>query len=121
MIMCKYIKDIFFPFNIFGKKKQCVTFDPYHEGNGTFPQYIEWTGERIDVSWLDIIVDRATRKTTRTPKRFTFTDADEREDGVMIDYENSVRYLRNTEDGVHINCTNVTFLMVNGTILIDEE
>lgn len=121
--MCKRIKDILWPFNIFGKK---IVSIPYKLPDGdTINVQVVWEGERLQMCYTHIVVDRTSRKITKTPvKRIAVL-------GVEID-ENIVRgnigryhYAVGANDGdapehnvIYFKCTNVTSLIVNGEQII---
>lgn len=114
MIMCKYIKDIFFPFNIFGKKKQCVSFDIPND-HSTVTLNIEWTGERLQVAWTRSM--RQGGRIEHEPKRQTYTNGHVTEETIEI--KRTVHPQVGVSDNrIYFNCTNVTYLSVNGMDLI---
>lgn len=113
---CKKLKQILFPLNIFGKNKQCIAYDvPNDYSNISLD--IFWIGERLGVSWTRFV--RHGGRFTYEQKREMFENAVE-EDEQIIDIRRTVNpQVGVWENKIYFNCTNVTYLKVNGEILIN--
>ena len=120
--MCLKVKDILFPFNIFGKKKQCVHFDATNVPDEGSPRRwhktinIVWSGERMALSYTEFIGSE-TRTENKSIKNI-YTDGDMSAITIQLPkYDGLVkRYV--IDWMLFFNCTNVTYLEVNGERLI---
>ena len=113
--MCKWIKDILFPTNVLGKKKDSfgikIDNPPYTSRDFN----ITWTGERLEVAYTKQI--RQGRKYFKEPVRLLFKDGNESEESFIVG-QRLIYQGREWTDNVYFNCTNVTKLIVNGEQLI---
>lgn len=108
--MCKFIKDILFPLNIFGKKKRSIVID-LPDGYNTVTLNINWEGDRLDVRYTRVWWPGA------RPEGFeqTLIDGDAADiEVIRVNTEHD----RITCDKVYLECTNVEYLYVNGEKLI---
>ena len=111
---CKKIKDILHPFNIFGKDKRNFVIDIPNE-DGLFYLNIEWTGDRLQVVWTKsyrnggIIEHRSERK--------TYENGTITEETIEI-RQSTIPYVKVSNHKIYLDCTNVTYLSVNGEDLI---
>ena len=100
---CKKIKQILFPLNIFGKDKRCVTYT-LPENTFMYDCTIEVTG--------DYMVLNANIKGSNVKVNFNHP--------VSTTYDlfigGNTDYVRNHI--LYFNCTNITYLSVNGERLI---
>ena len=113
--MCKWIKDILFPTNVLGNKKNSIRIDLPDLQIGENLVGIDWIGDRIDVTWTYRITDMQQRHVTYEQHHETFYDADQREDVItLIEVYNAHVIQRVSDACIYINCTNVTQLLVNG-------
>ena len=111
---CKKIKDILFPLNVLGKKKQCVNYQLTDPLPNTIP--VEWIGERLRITFTYY-----KRIYHPMPKKVTIPEIVDLENGDGS--EEIIGVHRNgfaiADDWtIHFNCTNVTSLIVNGETLI---
>lgn len=113
--MCKFIKDILFPLNLFGKKRVCVAYTiPDGVTIEDYTLNVVWSGERMEVTYTQIAVVPPPAKTL--PRREMHTNGDSEE--FTIYARHRPERIRLAEDTVYFNCTNVTKLIVNGEQLI---
>ena len=122
--MCKKIKDILFPTNLFGKKIVCKQF-VLPDNNADINVYVEWTGDRLQMTYTSINKDRLTKEKKITPVTITRVN-----NGLINEtiprgnHGNKVFFIGNDEtDGagynvIYFKCTNCTQLEVNGEIII---
>lgn len=119
--MCKWIKDILFPTNCFGKKKKCAKYQ-LPDGFTSVTLNIQWEGERLDVTFtygVQIKLPPSERRRYYTNERFNFVDGDGGVDTIYIDRYNTAQNAKWVEEQmIYFNCTNVTQLIVNGEQLI---
>ena len=120
--MCRFIKDILFLTNLLGKKRKVVAFDldsvPVVMNFRTVN--IVWSGDRLIVDSTKVETLRVDMDITRTVTNVKNTYENGNVSAETISYE-----LRRapfgstwTESPIFFNCTNVTYLEVNGTRLI---
>lgn len=119
--MCKWLRDILFPTNVLGKKKQCVKYQlPVGFTSGTLN--IQWEGERLDVTFtygVQIKLPLSERRRYYTNERYNFVDGDGGIDTIDIETRETMRDATWVEGQmIYFNCTNVTQLIVNGEQLI---
>lgn len=113
--MCKWIKDILFPTNVLGKKKDSFEIKIENPPYTSRTFNIEWTGERLDIAYTK--QTRRGRVYFKEPIRLQYLDGNETEEEFTV--AQSVIYQgRIWTDNVYFNCTNVTSLIVNGEQLI---
>ena len=114
--MCKFIKDILFPLNLFGKKRVCVAYTI--PDGATIEDYtlnVVWSGERMEIAYTQRNI--RTMPGIITPISTIHTDGSESE--IIVDTRTSRwQYIRLVNNEVYFNCTNVTKLIVNGEQLI---
>ena len=119
--MCKRIKDILWPTNIFGKHKQSVAFD-LPDNNTVVSLNIVWSGERMIAEYTKRVVTKAPNLPISTmdfPERITYTNGDSTSENLWIMRgAQGYRITSTPENKVHFTCTNVTSLVVNGQQLI---
>lgn len=119
--MCKRIKDILWPTNIFGKHKQSVAFD-LPDNNAAMLLSIIWSGERMIAEYTKRVVIKAPNLPVSTmdlPERTTYTNGDSTSEYLFIARgAEGYRKVSTPENKVHFTCTNVTSLVVNGQQLI---
>ena len=119
--MCKRIKDILWPLNIFGKHKRSVAFD-LPDNNASVLLNIVWSGERMISEYTRRVVTSAPNQPVEThdyPKRATYTNGDSTSESLWISRgTQGYRKVSTPENKVHFTCTNVTSLVVNGQQLI---
>ena len=116
--MCLKVKDILFPFNIFGKKKQSIAYDTTDtpiEGHAKVLT-IKYEGERIVCRWNQ--VNTRGRSTKIIPHTEQYTDEGWFE--LRISYGNTIDggRVRIQNETVYFECTNPEELVVNGERLI---
>ena len=111
--MCKWIKDILWPTNVLGSKKQSFKVEipapPYEDVLFT----VEWTGRRLDVCYC--IHFRKGRDSKYTDRRLTYTAA-EGDEGTQTFtvHQDAAADRRTWVTAVFFECTDVTKLIVNG-------
>ena len=117
------IKDILFPFNFFGKKMQSVEYK-LPAGGDTHITAI-WSGERLQLAYKSIRIDRLLRKTTSANIIAQETNGDDLDEDITRGSHGHSNYFvgstnsnSSAYDKVYFKCTNVTHLEVNGTVLI---
>lgn len=108
--MCKWIKNILFPTNLLGKKKRCVTYQ-LPTNPATLP--IEWTGERLRVTYT--FIKSVPPKVIKKPVVYMFSDGNETEE--ILD-THKAGFSIAEERTIHFECTNVTHLEINGETII---
>ena len=120
--MCKRLRDILFPTNIFGKKRQSIEFsiaDIPSEGtpgNAHRNITIVWSGERMVETHT---IYKATGSGySYEPVKNVYTDGDST--SISLTLPNVKRGIKHLVQGdvMYFDCTNVTYLSVNGTQLI---
>ena len=107
--MKNFVRDILFPTELTGRKRQCVSYKLPDGLSGYYLLPVHATGKRVRLCW-----------------NFDYS-------GQLIPYRpaadivnannQTINYLisnvENVKDGmIYLNCTNVTELSINGTILI---
>ena len=113
--MCKFIKDILFPLNLFGKKRVCVAYKVTGSTVEDYTLNVVWSGERMEITYTQRNV--RTMPGIITPISTIHTDGSESE--IIVDTRTSRwQYIRLVNNVVYFNCTNVTKLIVNGEQLI---
>lgn len=113
--MCKFIKDILFPLNLFGKKRVCVAYKVTGRTPEDYTLNVVWTGERMEIAYTQRNI--RTMPGIITPISTIHTDGSESE--IIVDTRTSRwQYIRLVNNVVYFNCTNVTKLIVNGEQLI---
>ena len=111
---CKKIKDILHPLNIFGKSRTTkVIVVPYIHPGGNTTINIKWTGERMRVLWTFGIYGSGENK-YRSEER-TYTAGSESTESITIRQSMNNRIVNGR---IYFDCTNVTYLEVNGERLI---
>lgn len=120
--MCKFIKDILFPLNVLGKKKRTFKID-VPAASGTYPFDFYWEGERLEIAWayeIQIKTPGQRRHFVEQHKEI-YTDGDiEQAHHIDIVQLNNISTWQTANGYIYLNCTNVTYLGMNGTILIGE-
>lgn len=114
--MCKRIKDILFPTNVLGKKKKCIKV-AVPEQSGAYNYEIVWSGERLQVAWAYNVQIKTPGERRRyiDPHKEIFTNGDDDPETITIVQVNNARTWQQVSDAqLHINCTNVTKLTING-------
>lgn len=119
--MCLKLKDILHPFNIFGKdRKNFKITVPEEYGDYTYD--IEWTGERLIVSYTyDVIIKipPSERRRYPQPHKEIYTDGELSEETIIINQYNRMSAWQTLINAsIYFDCTNVTSLIVNGETLI---
>ncbi len=113
--MClKKIKDILFPFNIFGKDKKCVIFKIPDSIVIPYTIDIWWTGDRLQETYSYIWTNH-----DPVPRRLIYTDGNNthiQHTGIIPGGLNPNAVIMDNK--IYFNCTNVTRLNVNGVDLI---
>lgn len=116
--MCKFIKDILFPLNLFGKKRVCVAYTI--PDGATIEDYtlnVVWSGERMEIAYTQ----RNTRTMPGIITPISTIHIDGSESGIIVysrDEGYRFRFTQLINNVVYFNCTNVTKLIVNGEQLI---
>lgn len=111
--MCKWIKDILFPTNVFGKKIKTFTFPHTHPPYNSYNYDIEWTGERLEFTYTQS--GRSGGKVIQIPHRITFENGNNTEENVFV---KQTQFPSSWASDLYLKCTNVTKLIVNGEQLI---
>lgn len=117
--MCKQLKDILFPLNVLGKKMKSIAY-PLSDELTDEELQIVWAGERLQVSWTEILTIPNPRKKIVASMRFMYTDSEGKEESIIVrrgllPHGERVTV---TDNKVFFLCTNVTSLIVNGQTLI---
>lgn len=115
--MCKFIKDILFPLNLFGKKRVCTEYIVRATAREDYTLNVVWTGERMEIAYTNritrpmpgVIRPVSNMQTNGNESEITIYTRDE---GTRFMFTQLIR------DTVYFNCTNVTKLIVNGEKLI---
>ena len=111
--MCKWIKDILWPTNAKGDKKQSfkveIAAPPYN--NVTFT--VEWAGERLDICYCSLFRRGRDRAYTDHRLDYTAVDGDEGTQTFTV-FQNALADRRTWVEAVYFECTNVTKLIING-------
>ena len=113
---CKKIKQILFPLNIFGKDKRSFEIDVPNPPYTDVLFNIEWTGERLDVRYA-ALEKIGNKPTASRPVRYQYTNGTITEETITV-HQEAVLNRRRWTDKIYIECTNVTYLSVNGEDLI---
>ena len=124
--MCKRIKDILWPTNIFGKKivsKSCKLQIP--EGQNYINIQAFWQGERLEMTFTHIRTLVLSRKRINNPVRVIVENGEEIDEDYNIGYHGleffaigAVASDAPEHNVIYFKCTNVTSLVVNGQQLI---
>ena len=112
---CKKIKQILWPFNIFGKDKKAISYPlPRDPLPHSIP--VEWIGERLRVSFVFTKhLLTPSPHNVNIPVVLDFTDGDGTTETINT-WKNG--FVITDDWTIHFNCTNVTSLIVNGETLI---
>ena len=110
--MCKWIKDILFPTNVLGKKKKSIRVDLENPPYDARTFDIVWSGERLDVIWAEQ-KRNGINMLPVVDHRETFTDGDMTAEQVIV-IQRVLGQFRQWTDAIYFNCTNVTYLSING-------
>ena len=113
--MCKKIKDILFPLNILGKKHRTFVFEQTHPPYNKYNYYVKWKGERLEFSYTRFY--RNGGRTLHMGQREEFTNGDYNEEHLTVRQSTAPT---SWAGNLYLKCTNVTYLDVNGTVLIGE-
>ena len=112
--MCmKKIKQILFPLNVLGKDMRTFTFPQVHPPYNNYNYDIVWTGERLEFAWTQYAKTGGT--VAVMPMRQEFVNGNESEENVFV---RQTIAPSSWADDLHLKCTNVTKLIINGETLI---
>ena len=104
------IKDILFPLNTTGKKKQSVVYNlPADHSSVTLE--ITWSGDRLDVAYTTY--HQSGGRNEYTPERTTYENGHDSDEDIFI-RRSTIPRIGVVDNAVYFNCTNVTYLEING-------
>lgn len=122
--MCKKLKQILFPFNIFGKDRKSISIDlPNEFVDLPLPGFysetfnIVWSGERL--IWCCTKLSKQGVGGGYSKLSGTYTDGDNSTESITLSVRRTYQmWSQIPELKLHFLCTNVTSLVVNGETLI---
>ena len=112
------IKDIFHPLNPLGKDRKTLAYDLYDvlPINNKRTLNIVWTGETLTAAYTDVFSPGYGYDTVVTPYKMTYRNGNSSAETIEVLAAN---HHRNPDHSIYFDCINVTYLEVNGDILIN--
>lgn len=111
--MCKWLRDILFPLNLLGKKKRSFEVPVQSPPYNNVPFTVVWSGDRLDMCYASLF-KRGKSKVIPTPIRAQYTNGNMDTETFIVNQRASGD-MRTWVNAVYFNCTNVTYLEINGT------
>lgn len=119
--MCRWLRDILFPLEILGRKRKSIKFDltttpTQGSGRNTYKEItFKWSGDRLILSYVIFSNYFYPVSTEYENKKSVYVNGDENTISFRIPYTQDPRVVRGAiDDVIYFNCTNVTYLEING-------
>lgn len=117
MCVIKRFTDFHFPFNFFGKDRKALAYDLYNVSPiGNYRTLnIVWTGDTLTAAYTDVFSPPGYDRVV-TPYKMTYRNGNSSAETINVLAAFSHW---NPDHSIYFNCINVTYLEVNGDILIN--
>lgn len=111
------IKDILHPLNPFGKDRKTLAYDLNDVSTVGHKKTLNivWTGETLTAAYTDVFSPMMGDRVV-TPYKITYRNGNSSAETIEV---LSAFYHYNPDHSIYFDCINVTYLEVNGDILIN--